>query len=134
MRIDQFLWCIRYFKTRNLSTKACKNGHVKINNKNIKPSKEIFPSDTILIRKNQINYSVEVLEIPKSRISPKLIYQYIIDKTNDDEFINKKLNSINTNLKIKNAKGRPTKKNRRDIKNFLENKKKWFYLYYENTK
>lgn len=133
MRIDQFLWCIRYFKTRNLSTKACKNGHVKINNKNIKPSKEIFPSDTILIRKNQINYSVEVLEIPKSRISPKLLYQYIIDKTNDDEFINKKLNSINTNLKIKNAKGRPTKKNRRDIKNFLENKKKWFYLYYENT-
>ena len=134
MRIDQFLWCIRYFKTRNLSTKACKNGHVKINNKNIKPSKEIFPSDTILIRKNQINYSVEVLEIPKSRISPKVLYQYIIDKTNDDEFINKKLNSINTNLKIKNAKGRPTKKNRRDIKNFLENKKKWFYLYYENTK
>ena len=124
MRIDQFLWCIRYFKTRNLSTKACKNGHVKINNKNIKPSKEIFPSDTILIRKNQINYSVEVLEIPKSRISPKLLYQYIIDKTNDDEFINKKLNSINTNLKTKNAKGRPTKKNRRDIKNFLENKKK----------
>ena len=133
MRIYQFLWCIRYFKTRNLSTKACKNGHVKINNKNIKPSKEIFPSDTILIRKNQINYSVEVLEIPKSRISPKVLYQYIIDKTNDDEFINKKLNSINTNLKIKNAKGRPTKKNRRDIKNFLENKKKWFYLYYENT-
>ena len=33
MRIDQFLWCIRYYKTRNLSNKACKNGHIKINNK-----------------------------------------------------------------------------------------------------
>ena len=132
MRIDQFLWCIRYFKTRNLSNKACKNGHVKINNKNIKPSKEIYPGDNVLIRKNQIKYSVEVLEIPKSRISPKLIYRYILDKTIEEEFINKKLNSINTNLKIKNVKGRPTKKNRRDIKNFLENKKKWFYLYYES--
>ena len=42
MRIDKYLWCIRIFKTRTLATTACKKGQIKIDNKNIKPSKEVF--------------------------------------------------------------------------------------------
>ena len=41
MRIDQFLWNIRYFKSRSQSTNACKKGKIKLNNKITKPSKEI---------------------------------------------------------------------------------------------
>ena len=33
MRIDQFLWCIRYYKSRTIATEACKKGNVKLNNK-----------------------------------------------------------------------------------------------------
>ncbi|MDH5412623.1 MAG: S4 domain-containing protein, partial [Flavobacteriaceae bacterium] len=56
MRIDKYLWATRYFKTRSIATDACKKGKVKINDKNVKPSKEIFIGEKITIRKNQINY------------------------------------------------------------------------------
>jgi len=56
MRIDKYLWCVRYYKTRTLATIACKKGQVKVNNDNTKPSREIFISDKITLRKNQINY------------------------------------------------------------------------------
>ena len=64
MRIDKYLWCIRTFKTRSIATTACKKGQVKIDNKSIKPSKEVFGDELILVRKNQINYQIKVLGLP----------------------------------------------------------------------
>ena len=55
MRIDQFLWCIRYYKSRTMATEACKKGNVKLNNKIIKPSKEINIGEIIEIKK-KTNY------------------------------------------------------------------------------
>ena len=66
MRIDKYLWCIRVFKTRSLATAACKKGQVKIDSKNIKPSKEVFGNELILIRKNKINYQIKVLDLPET--------------------------------------------------------------------
>ena len=43
MRVDKFLWCLRYFKTRTLATNACKKGQVKVNEKLAKPSREVYP-------------------------------------------------------------------------------------------
>ncbi len=73
MRIDKYLWCIRYFKTRNQATEACKKGHVKIMGQNIKPSRMVFQGESIGVRKNQINYLFEVLDIPPSRVGAKLV-------------------------------------------------------------
>ena len=47
MRIDKYLWCIRLFKTRNIATQACKKGQVKIDDINVKPSREIYGNETI---------------------------------------------------------------------------------------
>ena len=58
MRIDKYLWCVRYFKTRNIATTACKKGHVKVNDNVVKPSREIYADDIITVRKNQINYKL----------------------------------------------------------------------------
>ncbi|MFT7330866.1 MAG: ribosome-associated heat shock protein Hsp15, partial [Roseivirga sp.] len=61
MRIDKYLWSIRYFKTRSIATEACKKGHIKINQVSVKPSKVVFNGEEILIRKNQINYQIIIL-------------------------------------------------------------------------
>ncbi|MCB0458087.1 MAG: RNA-binding S4 domain-containing protein, partial [Flavobacteriaceae bacterium] len=66
MRIDKYLWCTRYFKTRNIATQVCKKGAVKVNDEVAKPSREVYPGDAISLRKDQIQYSLEVLEIPEN--------------------------------------------------------------------
>ena len=65
MRIDKYLWCIRLFKTRSIATNACKKGQVKIDGNNLKPSKEVFGNEIIVVRKNQINYKIKVLDITR---------------------------------------------------------------------
>ena len=81
MRIDKYLWSTRYFKTRNIGTSACKKGQVKINGQVIKPSREVYPMDKIVVRKNQIDYQLTVLDIPKSRVGAKLVDIYRKDTT-----------------------------------------------------
>lgn len=52
MRIDKFLWCVRYFKTRNIATDACKKGKVKIDGISVKPSREVYVGNQISIKKS----------------------------------------------------------------------------------
>ena len=86
MRIDKYLWCIRVFKTRSIATTACKKGQVKIDNNSIKPSKEVYGSELILVRKNQINYQIKVLDLPESRVGAKLVDLYRKDITPKEAF------------------------------------------------
>ena len=120
MRVDKYLWCIRIFKTRSIATTACKKGQVKIDNVSLKPSKEVFGGELITIRKNQINYKIEVLDIPKSRLGAKLVDLYRKDKTPKEEFEKTELLKYSKDYYRKKGIGRPTKKDRRDIDDFFE--------------
>ncbi len=115
MRIDKFLWATRYFKTRNIGTTACKKGHVKINGQVVKPSREVYPTDKIIVRKNQINYELIVLDIPKSRVGAKLVALYCTDVTPKDAFEHNELLQYSKDYYRKKGIGRPTKKDRREI-------------------
>ena len=119
MRIDKYLWCTRYFKTRSIATEACKKGHVKINKKSIKPSKEVFVGETILVRKNQINYEFIVLDTPKNRVGAKLVDLYRKDITPKEAFENQELLKFAKDYYRKKGEGRPTKKDRREIEFYL---------------
>ncbi len=118
MRIDKYLWCTRYYKTRSLATEACKKGHVKIDKKNVKPSKDIFNGETVIVRKNQINYQFIVLDIPKNRVGAKLVDLYRKDTTPKEQFANQDLLKFAKAYYRKKGEGRPTKKDRRDIEDF----------------
>ena len=50
MRLDKYLWSIRFFKTRSIATDYCKKGHIKMNDQSCKPSKEVYLNDLFLIR------------------------------------------------------------------------------------
>lgn len=120
MRIDKYLWCTRYFKTRNMATEAIKKGSVRINYQIAKPAKEVFAGDQITLRINQLTRTLEVLDQPKSRVSAKLVGMYLTDKTPPEVMAQY--------LEIKKAQayyrdkglGRPTKKDRRDLEDYTD--------------
>ena len=120
MRIDKYLWCVRYFKTRNLATTACKKGHIKVNGDVVKPSREVFATDKIKLRKDQINYELTVNDIPESRVGAKLVDIYRTDTTPKSEFEANELLKYSKDYYRKKGIGRPTKKDRRDIDGFYD--------------
>jgi ribosome-associated heat shock protein Hsp15 len=120
MRIDKFLWCTRYFKSRNMASEACKKGHVRINDMVAKPGKEIYPTDKVVLRKNQIDYQLTVLDIPKSRVGAKLVDIYRKDTTPQEAFEHKELLRYAKDHYRKKGLGRPTKKDRRSIDDYIE--------------
>lgn len=121
MRVDKFLWCVRYFKTRSIATNACKQGKVKMDGSSVKPSKEVFPADKIMVRKNQIDYQLEVLDLPPSRVGAKLVNIYVNDVTPKEAFEKMELLKYSKDYYRKKGTGRPTKKDRRDIDDWFEN-------------
>ncbi|MFI8378967.1 RNA-binding S4 domain-containing protein [Leeuwenhoekiella sp. NPDC079379] len=120
MRVDKYLWCIRYFKSRSIATNACKKGQVKIKDVAVKPSREVFPSDTIQVRKNQVDYVLEVIEHPPSRVGAKLVGLYVIDKTPAENLEKLDLLKYSKDYYRKRGTGRPTKKDRRDLDDFQD--------------
>ena len=119
MRIDKYLWCVRYYKTRNIATEACKKGHIKINGEQVKPSREVYKNDKIIVRKNHINYQLEVLDIPLSRVGAKLVDLYRQDNTPKEAFEQAELQQLAQDYYREKGEGRPTKKHRRAIDNLL---------------
>lgn len=120
MRIDKYLWCIRYYKTRSIAANAVKKGHVRINGSAVKPSREVYPQDKLVVRRNQINYQLTVLDLPDSRVGAKLVDLYRKDTTPKEAFThNELLQQVKASHREKGL-GRPTKKDRRDIDNYLD--------------
>ena len=120
MRIDKYLWATRYCKTRNMGTMACKKGQVRVNGAIVKASREVYPGDKILLRKNQINYQLTVLELPESRVGAKLVNLYREDTTPKEAFEHNELLQLSKDYYRKKGMGRPTKKDRRDIDGYLD--------------
>lgn len=119
MRIDKYLWSVRYFKTRSLASQACKKGHVKVNKTVAKPSREVFPGDEITLRKNQIDFQLSILDLPQSRVGAKLVDLYRKDTTPQEAFAHTELLRHAKEHYRKKGTGRPTKKDRRDIEDYL---------------
>ncbi len=118
-RLDKWLWCARFYKTRNIAANALKTGKVTANGERAKPSKAVKPGDSLDIRKGPYHYVITVLELAKSRKSAAgaaLLYE------ESPESISKR-ESLATQLKAEAAlmpttKGRPSKKDRRSIIKF----------------
>jgi ribosome-associated heat shock protein Hsp15 len=121
MRIDKFLWSVRFYKTRSIATDEIKKNRVSLGNSPVKSSKVVKEGDLIKIRKNQIDYQIKVLQIPKSRIGAKLVPLHIVDKTEKDQYEILKQRKLTQDYYRIKGEGRPTKKDRRAMDEYVEN-------------
>lgn len=119
MRLDKFLWCVRYFKTRTVAADEIKKNRVKVNGETAKSSREVGPSDLITVRKDQIDYSFEILQLPSGRLGAKLVSLYITDRTSKEELQKLELKKLSRDYYRSKGEGRPTKKDRRDLDDFM---------------
>ena len=120
MRVDKYLWSTRYFKTRSIATQACRKGAVRVNDAIVKPSREVYISDKISVRKNQLTAELYVMDLPKSRVGVKLVSQYCKNITPQETIELHEEVSENQRLSRIKGAGRPSKKERRDLEGFLD--------------
>lgn len=120
MRIDKFLWCVRIYKTRSIAADEIKKNRISLAGQAVKSSREVREGDLIKIKKNQIDYQIKIVQIPKSRIGPKLVPVHIEDRTEKEQYEILKLRKLSQEHYRNKGEGRPTKKDRRDFDDFVE--------------
>ena len=119
MRLDKFLWSVRYYKTRTLATDACKKNRIKVNGVVAKASREIIASDALEVKKDQINLAYKVIQVPKNRIGAKLLTLHIVDTTSKEEYELLELRKLSQDYYRERGEGRPTKKDRRELDDYI---------------
>lgn len=119
MRVDKFLWSVRFYKTRSLAADEIKKGRVFIGESQIKASREVREGDVLKIKKNQIEYKIKVLQLPKSRLGAKLVPEYIADFTDKEQYELLKMRKLSQDYYRIKGEGRPTKKDRREMDEFI---------------
>lgn len=118
-RIDKWLWSVRIFKTRTIAAEACKKGRIQINGVQCKPSKTVKEGDTVSVRKAPVTYTFKVLQAIENRVGAKLVPQMMENITPKDQYDLLEMNRIGGFVKRAAGLGRPTKKDRRDMEDFL---------------
>ena len=121
MRVDKYIWAIRLFKTRSLASKACISEKVKLNGDFIKSSKIVKKNDTIAIKVVPIWKVFKIIDLPKTRVGAKLVGDFSkeISSHEDLEVLNQ-YELINRQNRSIGIKGRPTKKDRRNLGDWLK--------------
>lgn len=84
-RLDKWLWCARFFKTRPLASEAVKAGRVEVNRRRAKPAKTLTAGDRLLIRIPPYTFDVEVLALVPRRVSAPLARTLYAETTESRE-------------------------------------------------
>ena len=67
LRIDKWLWCARFFKSRAQATEAVSGGRVHVNGERVKPSRVVHVDDRLEITRDEMRLEVIVRGIPARR-------------------------------------------------------------------
>lgn len=120
IRIDKFVWFVRLSKTRSKATDRVKKGKIKLNGSQVKPSKDVQMGDTVQISRHNAVFSYKVKDLLNKRIGAKLVQDYIIDITPEEELEKFKTYLAAQRTYRYHGTGKPTTKDRRAISSFLE--------------
>jgi ribosome-associated heat shock protein Hsp15 len=120
LRIDKYMWCVRLAKTRSQATELIKKGKVKLNSGEIKPSREVKVGDVISLSKHSALFSFKIIDLLEKRVSAKLVENYLTDITPEEEIQKFKVYQESQKVYRHFGSGKPTKKDRRDLEDFLD--------------
>ena len=126
VRLDKWLWAARFFKTRSAATEAVDGGKVEVNGERAKPAKAIKPGDEIRLRLGPYEHTLIVRDLAERR-GPAAVAQGLYEETAASRDARERLAA---QLKMAPAtfvfeeKGRPTKKDRRDLTRFIDRKRR----------
>lgn len=120
VRIDKWLWSVRLFKTRSDAAEACRGNRVLVNGTAVKPAREVRTGEVVSVRRMPVVYSFRILELVATRQPAKNVPRYIEDVTPPEELDKLELARAGAFAVRDRGMGRPTKKERRDIEELLE--------------
>lgn len=122
IRLDKWLWAVRVYKTRSDAAEACRGSAVRLNGYIAKPSAKIRFGDTIVARTKALTRTLHVLGLTEKRIGAPLLPDFLDDQTPESEYEAAREKRENARLfshASHQSKGRPTKKDRRDIEKLI---------------
>lgn len=121
LRLDKYLWAIRLFKTRTDSAAACDRGKVKHNDVQVKAAKQVHVGDEYEVKTEAKRWRIKVAALLHNRVAYSEAIKYYIDITPAEEIerLQFQASSFHTGKRLSKV-GRPTKKQRRDMDDFME--------------
>lgn len=118
LRLDKWLWCARFFKSRSLAQEAIEGGHVQVNGERVKASRQVRTGDLLRITRGTERFEVEVTGLPERR-GPATEARQHYHETAESEAARVRARELNR-LTAPIASGRPDKRERRDLLRVLK--------------
>ena len=120
LRIDKYLWAIRLFKTRSQAAEACDQGKVKWNGNSVKPSKTVNVGEEYEVKTEAKRWRIKVTGLLEKRVAASEAVKNYIDITPEEEVQRLQFQAASFHTGKRQSKiGRPTKKERRDLDDFI---------------
>ena len=126
VRLDKWLWAARFFKTRSLATEAVTGGKVEVNGERAKPAKSIKPGDEVRLKLGPYEHILIVRALGDRR-GPASVAHGLYEETEASRVERERLAAqlkLAPAMFVYEEKGRPTKKDRRDLADFIDRKRR----------
>ena len=117
VRLDKWLWAARFFITRGLAAQAIETGKVEVNGERAKRAKQLQIGDQLRIRLGPYHHIVKVRGVSERR-GPAAVAAELFEETEESR---KAREAMQIQVRVAQSapgydRGRPTKKDRRDLK------------------
>ncbi|PIF91139.1 heat shock protein Hsp15 [Acidovorax sp. 62] len=127
MRLDKWLWCARFYKTRSLATEEISKGRVTVNGQQAKPARDLRCGDTVALRQGPVARTVLVRALSGAR-GPAPVAQLLYEET-VESIAAREQAAEQRRLAPEPAAtlqdGRPTKRDRRNIERAQDWGSRW---------
>ncbi len=116
MRLDKWLWCARFFKSRQLAVTAIKSHNVSVNGSKAKPSRMLTTGDILIIDKKGIVFEVEVLGFSANRLSAPLAAELYLETEQSivKRYQRQELGKLERLSRVQAPRQKPDKRSRRE--------------------